>query len=147
MKLKRLQVVTAVNGKRVIQLEGRAIYHSITDLTTERGVMMFNRLLMKRLASSKTYVFGKRLDVAAMMVTSYYVGEVVGDSHRGLVAADVEKPDRLDQVVACINSLAEAPDTTDAIMELQGWYMIRYASLFIHLYGDRLTTQGVNIES
>lgn len=149
MKLKRIQVVTTTKNKRVLQVAGDAtdgggVFHSITDLTTLRGTMMFNRFLLKRIQSPLSYKLHRRMDVAALMVNCFEVGEDTALNVDG--EDDGPLTHNLRSVVAIVGKLAENSETTDTIMDLQGRYMFRYASLFIHLYGKTLIAQGVDLE-
>lgn len=147
IKLKRLQVVTSIRNKRVLQVicegEGSGLFHSITDLTTLRGTMMFHRLLLKRLKSSASYKLNRKLDVAALMVNSFQAGEEFALNADG---DDDSLTLNTRSLVAITGQLSENNETTDAFMDIHGHYMLRYGSLFTHLYGKALRAQGVDLE-
>lgn len=138
MKLKRIQIVEATNGRKFLQLCGHGRY-SVEDLVSERACNLFRRMLVKRIKKARFYNIRKPMDVVACMVSAYLYGS----------GRNIEETLDLDynQAVNALDLLGGAADLEDPLMTYQSEYIGRYGRLFRHLYGAKLTAKGVDVDA
>lgn len=141
MKLKRIQIVELANGMKRLMVEGHGPM-GVMDMCFERGAMMFNKALLRRLHSGRFYDASKPMDVVAMIVTSFAYGQTF---EQGSHLQYSVKPSKAD-MIHIFSELAESNDLTDPLMTLKCRHMERYQQLFIHLYGSKLEERGVRLD-
>lgn len=141
MKLKRIQIVQLVGGQSKLMLDGHGPY-GLSDLTNERGIDIFRRLLLKRLQSPSFYRLNKTMDMMAMACCAFAYAETHAEGGHLQYNLNWSRS-KLDSV---FEALCEGHDTQDPALTFQGEFMGRYRRLFVHLYGEQLAAKGINLD-
>lgn len=135
MKLKRIQIVTNARNKRLIQLD-KQMPMGVVDFCAERAIEVFSRQLVKRVLSDKPLCIRRPLDMIAMCVHAGRIASTVGyDNDRKFHTAS--------QVRNIFHAICDTEPVADHFGEIQGQYINRYTSLFMHFYGKDLERLGV----